>query len=325
MTERTEALVIGAGVAGLTTAVCLAEQGRAVRVLAERPPRETTSAVAGAIIGGPLVSDEAEATAKFSPVDVTGAWQRASLTEFTALADRPGTGVHTARGRLVNQNADGGRQLAESLPGFEVCDEKESAGFAVACWATMPIIDMPVYLDHLAERVRAAGGSVETGTVTSLAEAAAQAPLVVNCAGVGARALAEDPTVVPVRGQHVIVENPGVEEFFYEQNAGGKATSFFPHGSRLVLGGTATREDWSLEPDPAQTQEILSRCIAVEPRIEGARITGVEVGLRASRKQLRLEAETVGGSRIIHNYGHGGIAVGLSWGCARVVLDLAAG
>ncbi|MGW0878322.1 FAD-dependent oxidoreductase [Streptomyces sp. NPDC002671] len=324
MTERTEALVIGAGVAGLTTAVCLAEQGCAVRVLAERPPRETTSAVAGAIIGGPLISDETEAAAKFAPVDVTGAWQQASLTEFTALANRPGTGVHTARGRLVNQKA-GGRQLAESLPDFQACDEKESAGFPVAFWATMPIIDMPVYLDYMAERVRATGGSVETGTVQSLAEAAAQAPLVVNCAGVGARALADDPMVFPVRGQHVIVENPGVEEFFYEQNAGPKATSFFPHGSRLVLGGTAGREDWSLEPDPAQTEEILSRCIAVEPRIEGARVTGVEVGLRASRKQPRLEAETVGNSRIIHNYGHGGIAVGLSWGCARVVLELAAG
>ena len=42
-----DVLVVGAGVVGLTTAICLAEQGLAVLVRADRPPGETTSAVAG--------------------------------------------------------------------------------------------------------------------------------------------------------------------------------------------------------------------------------------------------------------------------------------
>ena len=41
--------MIGAGVAGLTTAVCLAESGLAVTIQAGELPRQTTSAVAGAI------------------------------------------------------------------------------------------------------------------------------------------------------------------------------------------------------------------------------------------------------------------------------------
>jgi D-amino-acid oxidase len=47
--------VVGAGVSGLTTAVCLAEAGLDVAIRADRPPEETTSAVAGAIWGPHLV------------------------------------------------------------------------------------------------------------------------------------------------------------------------------------------------------------------------------------------------------------------------------
>ena len=45
---RPDAVVIGAGVSGLTTAVCPAESGFAVRVDSDLPPAATTSAAAGA-------------------------------------------------------------------------------------------------------------------------------------------------------------------------------------------------------------------------------------------------------------------------------------
>jgi len=38
-----DALVIGAGVIGLTSAICLAESGMEVRIVAAAPPQETTS------------------------------------------------------------------------------------------------------------------------------------------------------------------------------------------------------------------------------------------------------------------------------------------
>jgi len=37
--------------------------------------------------------------------------------------------------------------------------------------------------------------------------------VVVNCSGLGASALADDPQLVPVRGQHVIVDAPRLTEF----------------------------------------------------------------------------------------------------------------
>ena len=54
--------MIGAGVAGLTTAVCLAESGLTVTVQARQLPQHTTSAVAGAIWGRHLVEDTSRVT-----------------------------------------------------------------------------------------------------------------------------------------------------------------------------------------------------------------------------------------------------------------------
>ena len=50
-----DVLVVGAGVSGLTTAVCLAEAGHGVEIRADRLPPDTTSAVAGALWGPHLV------------------------------------------------------------------------------------------------------------------------------------------------------------------------------------------------------------------------------------------------------------------------------
>ncbi|MEY9892532.1 D-amino-acid oxidase [Catenulispora sp. MAP12-49] len=325
MPQNTDALVIGAGVSGLTTAVCLAEQGLSVRVLAERPPTLTTSAVAGAILGGPAIADAAEAAAKFSPLERTTPWHEASLAEFGALADQDGTGVHTQRGRLVNRQGDGGQSWAERLPGYQACGPGESAGYPVAFWTTLPIVDMPVYLDYLVGRLAAAGGVLETGNCASPAEAASEAGVVVNCTGVGAADFAGDEGVFPVRGQHVVVENPGIEGFFFEQNPGPVSTGFFVHGERVLLGSTAERGNWSLEPDARQAEEIIARCVAVEPRLEGARVMRIDVGLRAARREPRVELEKTGDALIVHNYGHGGVAVGLSWGCAQEAAGLAVG
>jgi glycine/D-amino acid oxidase-like deaminating enzyme len=50
------------------------------------------------------------------------------------------------------------------------------------------------------------------------------------------------------------------------------------------------------------------------------RAAGCRTGLRPLRRQnVRLEREA--GTRIVHNYGHGGSGVTFSWGCSREVTD----
>ena len=153
--------------------------------------------------------------------------------------------------------------------------------------------------------------------VNSLTELAGQAPLLANCAGLGARELVPDPSVHPVRGQQVILDNPGLEEFFIEAPFGAAWTAYWPYPDHVVLGGTLSEDDENLEPTPALAKEILRRCIEVEPRLRHAQVRRHQVGLRPGRSSVRLEAEQVGKSRCVHNYGHGGSGVTLSWGCAR--------
>src|SRR3954467_9843438 len=58
---------------------------------------------------------------------------------------------------------------------------------------------------------------------------------------------------------------------------------------------------------------------AFDPDAPGACVAGVRPYRSGS---YRLEAETASGKFIVHNYGHGGAGVTLSWGCAARVRDI---
>jgi D-amino-acid oxidase len=324
----TDALVIGAGVAGLTTAICLAEAGLRVEIRAAEPPGQTTSAVAGAIWGPHLVEDS----------DRVAEWCASTLGTLTGLAGQPGTGIRLASGVMAIRAADVDPRLPTEVAamgdGIRPCAPAGlPAGFVAGWRYTAPVVSMPVYLDYLLDRFRQAGGELRIGTVASLAEAAAStaAPVLVNCAGTGAHDLVPDPAVIPYRGQVVIAENPGLTEFFIGQpDADHELVYVFPHDGRVVLGGTEVAGDWSAEPDPGTAARIVRDCAAVDPRLASARIIEHRVGFRPARPQVRLEAEDAvaadGRSQrlLVHNYGHGGAGVTLSWGCARAVASLAA-
>jgi D-amino-acid oxidase len=133
-----------------------------------------------------------------------------------------------------------------------------------------------------------------------------------------------DAGVHPVRGQHLVVENPGIEEFLITEPFPPSWASYFPHGDRVVLGGVAQDGDWALEPREADAELILDNCARWEPRLRDARVIEHMVGLRPARDDVRVEAERIGSALCVHNYGHGGAGVALSWGCAREVVELVA-
>jgi D-amino-acid oxidase len=92
----------------------------------------------------------------------------------------------------------------------------------------------------------------------------------------------------------------------------------------VILGSVAQRDDWDIMPRESDTERILEGCAAFEPRLRDARVVEQQVGLRPMRDTVRVEAEPLGAARLVHNYGHGGTGVGLSWGCAREVVALVA-
>lgn len=307
MANTEHVTVIGAGVSGLTTAVVLAEAGLRVQVIAEEIPGRTSLA-AGAMWGPYLVD----------PKDKVDQWSRHSLEVFRQLATDPATGVRITSGIEASRHADAPPDWATTLPGFQPCEPGAlPPGFTTGYRFQVPLIDMPAYLDYLQTRLLSAGATLTQATVTDLDDPAL-GPTVVNCTGLGARQLAADPDLHPIRGQHVVVTNPGIADFFSEDTGTSPdLLCIYPHGDTVVLGGTAITNRGDVAPDPQAAEAILNRCAAVEPRLARARVLAHRVGARPTRSAVRVEADHRPDDRtILHNYGHGGAGVTLSWGCA---------
>jgi D-amino-acid oxidase len=309
-----DVLVVGSGVIGLTTAISLAESGLRVAVRTASPPEETTSAAAGAI-WGPVMT---------GPPGRAREWARIGMAALRDQERDPAAGIRSRTGREVSRVPADPPAWTDLLADIRRCDDGDLPEGFVAGWRyTAPVVNMPVYLAYLRDRLDRAGGRLSVAPVASLAALAAEAPVVVNCSGVEARHLVPDPAVTPVRGQVVVVANPGIEEFYIDHSTETPDVIYlFPHESTVVLGGTVAEGDWDRRPRPEVAERILRDCVAVEPRLRGARIVAHRVGLRPSRPAVRLEAEPLDGGRVLwHNYGHGGAGVTLSWGCAREITE----
>ena len=315
----TDVLVIGAGIIGLSTAVCLAEAGVNVAIATAEPSEQTTSIAAGAIWGPHLVGMDDRVPRWASVTRARFAELSAPDIGSNALAGivRTATGITASREQSAGPpKFAAGSELAECQPA------DVPAGYRSAWRLSAPIVAMPGYLDYLAGRFgRAGGASPFLAKLAKLSDARVLAPsarVIVNCTGCGARELVPDPDVTPVRGQVVVTSNPGLTEFFIGTAADpGDLTYLFPHGDVVVLGGTEQPGNWNREPDPATADLILAACAVVQPALRAATVLAHRVGLRPARPTVRLATEPGDGVTIVHNYGHGGAGVTLSWGCAE--------
>ena len=306
-----DVLVIGAGVSGLTTAICLAEAGLSVTIRTAALPGQTTSVAAGAVWG----------LTRVGPPDRIIEWGRAGLKALSNLATEPGTGVRMAAGQEISRAPLETHDWTGLVTGLRSCETSELPdGFAEGWHYTAPLATMPVYLGYLQARFERAGGMLEVSPVTSLAGLADTAPMIVNCTGAAAHDLVPDPAVVPVRGQVVIAANPGIEEFLIDRDPEPPWIVYmFPHGDTILLGGTNDEGNWDQDPKTEVAERIMAQCSAIEPRLRGVEILGHRVGLRPCRPEVRLESEPLGGGVLWHNYGHGGAGISLSWGCAAEI------
>jgi D-amino-acid oxidase len=74
----------------------------------------------------------------------------------------------------------------------------------------------------------------------------------------------------------------------------------------------------------AQAERLLSVEHPLVPvKVSPSRVIRTMVGLRPFRPQgFVLKAEPFGNKTLVHNYGHGGGGISLSWGCATLAADL---
>jgi D-amino-acid oxidase len=308
-----DVVVIGCGVIGLTTAIRLQETGRRVAIVAAAPPDQTTSSVAAAV-WYPY---------KAYPADRVLGWSRRSFEVFTELARDDSCGVDLREGVEIWRRPAADPWWRAAVPQFRRATPADlPPDYRDGYVFTAPIIEMPVYLRWLMSRFERGGGAIEYRLLGSIEEALAMSRVVINCAGLGARDIVSDPRLMPIRGQIVRVRNPGLSRFVLDEDDPAGITYIIPRRDDVILGGTADEDQWDTTPDPAVADAILRRCIAIEPRLADAEILEHKVGLRPGRDAIRLEREDRGGRVIVHQYGHGGAGVTLSWGCAEEVVAL---
>ncbi len=306
--------VLGAGVSGLTTALALAEAGFRVQIMTSQLPRDTTSCVAAAFWYPYLVE----------PVDKAAVWGCESYHRFFALANESEAGILLRPLRVLFQKQVTQPAWASYVRGFEwLAADQLLPGFHYGFRLETAVVEMPCYLPYLQHKLAQNGVSISIQAQLSLGDAASKDSIVVNCTGLGARELCHDSAMYAVRGQVICGEGVPTTQLTFCPEAEAGPLYIVPRSHDCIVGGTSELSE-SLMPDMATTDRIMQRAQSAVPRLAELRDRHPLVGLRPCRTEVRLEQEILpSGQAVIHNYGHGGGGVTLSWGCAAEVVRIA--
>lgn len=304
--------IIGAGIVGISTAVSLVEAGYQVQLTYAAPPSQTTSAVAGAI----WLPYLAQPTNKILP------WSAYSLRVYQEQWEQTIPGVQEIQLNVQHYeahtpvwlellSADKKRQL----PATELLE-----GFVQGWELSIPLIDPLPYLQYwwnwLQPRI-----IMEQREVVSLeAELTGQNTCLINCTGLGAAALCQDHSLIPVRGHLLHLEPLKRAWNFLEEEPKPLLTYVFSRMDRTILGGTVEDNTWQATPDPKMVEQVYQRALERFPDLQSLARMEVQAGLRPVRKEVRVEKDPR--LPIIHHYGHGGSGYTLAWGSAQTVLEL---
>ena len=340
---------------GLTTALCLRQKGYQVTVVAEKFSPHIVSAVAGALWEWPPPIKSVPQDQR--SLERCKQWSVVSYEKFFELAANEQTGVCIGPANFyfrysIKDNPWVWQKMAEierHVRGFRydpaiIAENGVNPHFGLvdAYRHLAPMVDTDTYMSWLLHQLQAAGCVVLTQRIDGNLRAQEDqlkrrfgVDAIVNCSGLGARELAQDDDVYPLRGALIRVKNDGnctpriSESHSVPQETESEPGMVFiiPRGKNmLLLGGLAEPDEWSTAitlEHYAPIRGMLQRCIDFLPVLKQACIDQeepVRIGLRPLRRgNVRLEVEE--GTQIIHNYGHGGAGVTFSWGCAQEVAE----
>jgi glycine/D-amino acid oxidase-like deaminating enzyme len=270
------AAVLGSGVVGLTAARELQRRGFEVTIYAATVPPDTTSnmSLAGFTPTSGLVDTDRrtdEWDTQFRQAVEIG-YRRLQL-----LAG-PKYGISwimnyspTDNGTPGQGGGGGGNQssrgplMPASIPNPRVVLQPGEHPFPTryAIERQEMRIEPSIYLDALMSDFLLWGGKVVIRKFETPADVAALGEnVIVNCTGLGSKALFNDPELMPLKGQLTVLMPQA--EINYSTSGGARPPApgsgfihMMPRTDGIVLGGTSLRDDWTLTVDEGQRQRIV--------------------------------------------------------------------
>lgn len=305
--------MIGAGVNGLSSGIRLLENGWKVTIWASEFSPNTTSDVAAAL-WYPFLS---------APVEKTDRWGSDTYSVLEHLSLLPDTGVAMTPTHEYFRETQADPSWKEVVQNFERRTGNLPEGYVECFSFVTPVIEMPIYLRWLRQQYDSLGGALQKRTVSSFDDFPDIFNAVVNCTGLDSGVLLNDGEVYPVRGQIIRVKSSLAEMHLDQQIE--TLAYIVPRSEDVVLGGVAQQGNWNLNLSDEDHDSILEKCGSIIPELKNAEVIEDLVALRPGRTVVRLEREILGKHPVVHNYGHGGSGVTLSWGCADEVVELVNG
>ena len=266
-TSQTRFAVLGSGANGLATARLLQRHGFEVTIYARdlplaqivTSPATVTQALTSNIAAGQWSPATVFIRSQTTP-QFMDQFNRALRLAFHYYQDLVGDhyGIRWIENYVLSNNPpQQGRpnEVEALLPEVRDLEKNEHPFDApyVHRFTTM-LIEPPVYLTAVLQDFFIAGGKVVVRDFASANEIVAlPEPVVMNCTGLGARALFKDEELTPVKGQLTfLLPQPEVD---YIAIAG--ELYMFPRRDGILLGGTHESGNWSLEPNKEAAQQIM--------------------------------------------------------------------
>ena len=280
--QSREAAVIGCGSVGLTCARQLQRRGFDVTIYAAAVPPNVTSnmSLAGFTPASGLV-DNSRRTPEWD-----AQFRRAAQIAYRQLQllSGPHYGIswldnYFLTDELPNFGGGGASNserpsLSEGLTaGREVLQPGEHP-FPTKYAVRSPNIriEPSIYLENLVLDFTLWGGRLVSRKFETPRDLAAlKEPIVVNCTGLGARELFGDQELIPVKGQLTVMvpqaevhyQTNGPNDPAAQQRIGGIGIHMMARTDGIVLGGTAQRDVWTLEPDEDERKRVVDGHIAM--------------------------------------------------------------
>lgn len=268
--------VLGCGAIGLTTAIQAQRKGMKVTIYAkERPPYVRSSFATG------IWSPDSRIVSATYAATFASTWEqmaRTSFRKYQTLMGLPGTPVEWARMFQLSDTPfdDKGHHGADGEPDYPdfsktlirditpqpvMLSDAENP-FSVAFARRYPLLmfNISAYSRLLTEEFLSGGGDIVYRELTDKQDFANfDENTIINCTGYGARALLDDDSILPVRGQTCkLIPQP---EVTYGVQYFSKKVSFYPRRDGLLVqtGGENDFGNPDAVIDPAESIGAVER------------------------------------------------------------------